>query len=592
MANSYFLIARSGSSFEASAEVVTTYSLGDYAADTGSTLVLKRGDQSISDKVGFGQAQEYENSPAQIPAPGQSTQRVWNVATSQPQDTDNNAVDFQIFNNPTPRAENPKFYLYSNFIFTEDTILKKALCPYLFSGNISINQGVTLTIEPGCVIKFNSGASLLVNGNVQAVGSNTDKIIFTSFKDDDCGTTPACGDTNGDSNNSTPNHGDWQGISFINGSSNSNFEHAYFRFGGHGLGVIGAAVKAENSPLIIKNSIFENNLNRGLYLVNSTATIDSNQFLDQTDPDMGSSFNATAIDVFGGSGQIVNNYLKNNNYGIALSDWSDAGNTYGPNFSVQNNSLEANYHAIVLNTFDGPSFSGNQILGDPDLPGTFAAILVNANVTEDVTLSPDLPYLVNRILAVSQGATLTLQPGVIVSFQSNWDGLRVDGTLKAVGTSNDKIIFRPYYYNRDWISPGNWDGLLFTNTSQNSELENIEIYLGGSFHANGNTDFGAAIRVEQSSITLKNSYIHDNKNSGLWLINSPSIIDSVSFFNHKLAIDGQVAKAIYIQGGSPEIKNSRFQSQVYGIYKDQAATPNLENNTFMDSDVTDIYTTP
>jgi hypothetical protein len=53
-----------------------------------------------------------------------------------------------------------------------------------------------------------------------------------------------------------------------------------------------------------------------------------------------------------------------------------------------------------------------------------------------------------------------------------------------------------------------------------------------------------------------------------------------------------VAKAIYIQGGSPEIKNSRFQSQVYGIYKDQAATPNLENNTFMDSDITDIYTEP
>ena len=106
-------------------------------------------------------------------------------------------------------------------------------------------------------------------------------------------------------------------------------------------------------------------------------------------------------------------------------------------------------------------------------------------------------------------------------------------------------------------------------TSKNSELENIEIfYAGGSYF---NTWwFGAAIKADNCDISLKNSYIHENQNHGVWLRNSNSVIDNVKFFNHTTTQNEWAkADAIYIQGGSPEIKNSYFDRQTYGIYLDK-----------------------
>ena len=46
---------------------------------------------------------------------------------------------------------------------------------------------MTLTIEPGVVVKFNNGAGLTVNGTLKAEGTADKKIIFTSIWDDTYG---------------------------------------------------------------------------------------------------------------------------------------------------------------------------------------------------------------------------------------------------------------------------------------------------------------------------------------------------------------------------------------------------------------------
>lgn len=77
--------------------------------------------------------------------------------------------------------------------------------PYIISGNVLVNNGVTLTIEPGVVVKFNRGFSLQVNGVLIARGMINNKITFTS-------------------NQISPMAGDWGRIYFIDSSTDASFD--------------------------------------------------------------------------------------------------------------------------------------------------------------------------------------------------------------------------------------------------------------------------------------------------------------------------------------------------------------------------------
>jgi hypothetical protein len=74
--------------------------------------------------------------------------------------------------------------------------------PYTVTGDAIVEAGKTLTIDPGVVVKFNSGASLKISGILNASGTNISLITFTS-------------------NQTTPAAKDWGGIRFEPGSSGS-----------------------------------------------------------------------------------------------------------------------------------------------------------------------------------------------------------------------------------------------------------------------------------------------------------------------------------------------------------------------------------
>jgi hypothetical protein len=60
-----------------------------------------------------------------------------------------------------------------------------AASPYIVTGNVVIPAGKTLTIEPGVIVKFAGYYSLKVNGTLRALGSPTNRIVFTSGADDE-----------------------------------------------------------------------------------------------------------------------------------------------------------------------------------------------------------------------------------------------------------------------------------------------------------------------------------------------------------------------------------------------------------------------
>ncbi len=105
--------------------------------------------------------------------------------------------------------------------------------PYILTSPFTIAQGNLVTIEPGVVIKFHNywNQGILVNGGLRAVGTKTDKIIFTSIQDDSAG-----GDANNNGTGSVPGYDDWKGICFSSTSSDADnvLKNCEIRYAGDG----------------------------------------------------------------------------------------------------------------------------------------------------------------------------------------------------------------------------------------------------------------------------------------------------------------------------------------------------------------------
>ncbi len=65
----------------------------------------------------------------------------------------------------------------NSMIINSDTTWTKANSPYNLAGPVAISQGATLTIDSGATVNLNNHY-LLVNGTINAKGSNTEKVNF------------------------------------------------------------------------------------------------------------------------------------------------------------------------------------------------------------------------------------------------------------------------------------------------------------------------------------------------------------------------------------------------------------------------------
>jgi hypothetical protein len=77
--------------------------------------------------------------------------------------------------------------------------------PYIVVGNTLVQEGVTLTIEPGVTVKFENDMALQIDGELIAIGTEDNRITFTSA-------------------NGNPLPDDWMSITFSNTSTDAVFE--------------------------------------------------------------------------------------------------------------------------------------------------------------------------------------------------------------------------------------------------------------------------------------------------------------------------------------------------------------------------------
>jgi hypothetical protein len=201
--------------------------------------------------------------------------------------------------------------------------------PYIVVDTVVVFPGVTLTIEPGVVVKFENNKKLDVRyqATIIAQGTITDSITFTS-------------------NSTAPTPGIYKGVGLI--TAHGKFSYCNFMYAQYGIG--GSYFSSDT--MRIKNSVFKFN-NVGYNNINTNSSsptyIDSCIFTDNT------SFGYAA-----GSCQstLTSCYVANNGTGLALNGTirfcTIRNNQTGitGNGSVYNSIINANQKGVVGSNSD------------------------------------------------------------------------------------------------------------------------------------------------------------------------------------------------------------------------------------------------
>lgn len=133
-------------------------------------------------------------------------------------------------------------------VLDRDTVWTSAQNPIVVDGWIVVPSGISLTIQPGTVIKFISGG-IYVEGSLTATDC-----ILTSIADD---SETTCGDTNANGIEETTSHR-WSAVFLTQGSQSSIF-NVQFRYGGKDTDetIIGERhVKCKSELYSNKNQLF------------------------------------------------------------------------------------------------------------------------------------------------------------------------------------------------------------------------------------------------------------------------------------------------------------------------------------------------
>jgi RHS repeat-associated protein/uncharacterized repeat protein (TIGR01451 family) len=428
--------------------------------------------------------------------------------------------------------------------------------PYVFEGNVDLGEAA-LTLQPGTVVKFIPGASLVASA-LNAAGTETQQIVFTSAKDSSIG-----GQTMAES---SPAPGDWGSIRLLN-SAASSISNCSISYGGGAeeaaVLIYGgspsissfsvsysqaAGMLLHNSQATLSGGLIEYNAS-GVILANEgavSATLASCQIRDNNGDGIVVRPSCSNLTI---SGNIIS---TNDGRGISLEDPVE------PNpisqVTISDNTLEGNGgEAIYLgvnnaNDITGSRGHGNGVNGicvtdfRVDTAWNSSNILVQGEelayvVSEDIihlTEYGEVPPDANMSgLSLEPGAVVKVAEGKSVSIARldiNKDLVVGQGDEAyitsihddQIGGDSDSAIITP--------SPGDW-GSFFINagTQPFSAAYGVIRYGGGS------ENYSSMLGITASSIQMDHCMITDStaSNSGAsMIVTGEAIINGSVFSNH------------------------------------------------------------
>ncbi len=172
--------------------------------------------------------------------------------------------------------------------------------------------------------------------------------------------------------------------------------------------------------------------------------------------------------------------------------------------------------------------------------------------TSTVWTTEGNPYKVLSDITVLEGATLTIESGVIVTVSEN-SSLIIKGGLQIEGTKNDSVMFYPSGVSE------NWGGIIIDNS-----IAPVLISYANFENANGNPtelSTGGAIQIDSCIMTIEDCSFRNGSSGGISGNNSVISI-------HRTHFSGFQQNTIEISGGSFDMQNCQISSSKSGEVED------------------------
>ena len=456
---------------------------------------------------------------------------------------------------------------------------------YQVTSSITLSAGYTLTIPAGTVVKFNPSISMIVYGNLQAVGTPGNEIYFTSRDDDTVGAIATSSDHN-------PVRWDWDRITMTVWSDSSVLENVIIKYPQIWIHTYNVA-----TAFTLRNSTVTGSVQMGIYSYNNGASTISGNTIS----------NGLAIWIYvnwSGNQLITNNTIMNNLTGMMISTSNIK--TITNNAITNNTGKWLDCYSETVN-FNGNNFSGNA------KPSRFCTIepLLTENPTNTTYNDINSFFEVNSIKmplistgnlpklswpvvlyggTLDSGKTLIIAPGNIFRMYI-WTTAAIDiaGNLQAIGTVSEPIVFTSKNDNTaggvlTWStistsSPAKWDWgkINMTTWSDSSVLENVIIKYPQIWIHTYNV---------ATAFTLRNSTISETVQMGIYSYNNGASTISGNTISNGLAI------WIYVNwSGNQLITNNTIMNNLTGINIGSITNKTVTNNTIVNNTWVWIYIT-
>jgi cysteine-rich repeat protein len=514
-----------------------------------------------------------------------------------------------------------------------NTTLLASTGTYTASGDLTVGPNVTLTIEPGVTLSFASSADimasgasttrgeLLVRGTLVANGTPANPITITS---------------------TSTSAGTWYGVELDTAAHDSILDELTIRYATYGLeyrstgagnqltnirsessqsygfwlragspvldnvlatgsGAYGYYITESASPTFTR-CIARNNSSAGMYITHNMPgrSVSLTRCTFNANGSYGiytgaSSANAATVTVVG-------SIITSSSYGVYRGDsasWSVTSTNVWNNSSGNYVSVSAGAGTLSANplyvsptdlrlTSNSPSRYGAPGMLDQGAlpydtvatPGLYGVLWSNTTLT-----TAGGPYTSAGDLTVGPNVTLTIEPGVTLSFTSSSDvmaagssttrgELLVQGTLVADGTPANPITF-----SSSSTSAGTWYGVDLDTAAHATILDNVVIRYA---------TYGLVYRSTGAGNMLKRISVESAQSYGAWLRQGSPAIDA-------LTATGSGAYGVYVtEAASPVLTNCVIRNNssagMYITHNTAGRSVTITNCTFNANGSYGIYT--
>jgi len=353
---------------------------------------------------------------------------------------------------------------------------------YLLSGDVTVPEGLTLTIGPGQIIKPNPGIDLYINGSLDANGSLSSPVYFVAATDDSLG-----GDTNNDADQSTPDIGAWNKI-YISDTGSASLDWTHIAHGGDVSYSSIGSLYVNGGNLIFNNGSVKLSDSAGIYMVSTDPTISGVDFQDNVQSAMRMNVDAQpAISAVSYSNNGVNGVYVNGGILSMSRSWDDP-------------------EAVYL-------------------------------------LSGDVTVPEGRTLTIGPGQIIKPNPGIDLYINGSLDA---NGSLSSPvyfvaasddshggDTNNDAGLTTP--------DIGAWNKIYISDTGSTS-LDWTHIAHGGD---NSHSSVGSLV-VDGGNLTFNNGSVQMSDSAGIYMVSADPTVSGVSFQDNsqsamRMNVDAQPA---------------------------------------------------